>query len=1209
VRAGKSLNSTKKIAKFLRNMVKSVAPDLLFPLAAEVPAVPHIYALGSFRLDTANELLFRGTEPVVLGRRAVGLLRALIERPGVVVSKDALIEAAWPGQIVGESNLSVQIGALRRALGSEPGGERWIDTLPRRGYRFVGPIAAGSENSADAAPPMAGPWAARSLVDYAPARHEDAERRQITALCCELVGIAAPGGCGLEDLWVAVTAFQRRLAAVAARHGGRIASRFGNAVLVLFGWPAANEDDVERAVRAGLELCAPLNGIAPGANGPMQCRIGIATGMALIADPSGPDERRDCEIFGDAADLALQLQLSAQPGTAAIGPATRRLIANLFDCRELAAIDANGAGEPIRCWQVLGEGTVASRFEALHPAALTPLVGRGEEIELLLRRWRRATSGEGQAVMLSGEPGIGKSRLAAVLLEQLADAPHTRLRCFCSPYHAESALYPTIAQLARAAGFAREDSAAAKREKLEALLAQSGATAEEAALFAELLSLPAAAGDAAVRGLAPRQKKERIFTALLSQLAALTQRAPVLMLFEDAHWADPSSCELLDRVVERIARLPVLLVVTYRPEYRPPWTGLPHVASLALARLGRRETVLLAEEAAGGKPLPDEVLCRIADHADGVPLHVEELTRSIVESGVLRADGDRWLLDGVLPPLAVPPTLQASLAARLDRVAAARPIAEIGAAIGRQFSYELVQAVCGLAEPELQAALARLVAARLLSQRGTPPDAVYSFKHALVQDAAYAGLLRDARRQLHAQIADALEACDPGLADSQPELLAQHYTEAGSPEKSVAYWSKAGHRAASRSAMAEAAAHFRAGLDQLALLTDTPERQWQELEFWSALGTVLRAVKGQAATEAGQAYARARELWEQLDYPSEFLRIPHALSLYHMIRGELHLALRLDEELLHLSRQREDSAGLVLSHHSSGRNLMVAGRLAASRSHLEAGLAVFDPNIHSLVVHQAGTHSPVSSQAVLGLVLFCLGFPDQALARSTAAIAEARRLGHSPSLAGSLAFGAKLLSLGGDNAMLGDWVDQLVAVATEQGFPFWGALGTIYHGWIKVKNGDVAVGISLLRRGSIAYLATGAKTWAPHHISLLARACEIVGQIEEAMALLDDALLIADRTGERWFAAELHRYRGQLLLRQGDAEAAERLYRKALSIAGEQEAKLWELRAATSLARLWGEQGRRGEARELLAPVYGWFTEGFDTADLKEAKALLDQLA
>jgi len=654
--------------------------------------------------------------------------------------------------------------------------------------------------------------------------------------------------------------------------------------------------------------------------------------------------------------------------------------------------------------------------------------------------------------------------------------------------------------------------------------------------------------------------------------------------------------------------LPVLLIVTFRPEFQLPWTGQPQVTMLALNRLDRHDRTALATQIAGDKALPDEVIDQIVDRTDGVPLFVEELTKSVLESGLLREDRDRYVLDGALPPFAIPTTLHASLLARLDRLASVRLVAQIGAAIGREFSYALLRAVSRLPEDELQASLARLVASELVFQRGMPPDALYTFKHALVQDAAHGSLLRSSRQQLHAQIAAALETHSPELMDNQPELFAQHYAEAGLVEKSVAFWGKAGHRSVARSAMAEAAAQFRKGLDQLALLPEDRERLQQELEFCSALGAVLRAVKGQAAPETGQAYSRARELWEQLGSPSEFVQVPYGLSSYHTTRGEFDLAQRLDEDLLRLSLQRNDSAGLVLGHNASGYKLMYGGKFAASRSHLEAVLALYDPTSHRSLVHQTGTAPQVVGQAYFGIVLFCLGFPEQALARSSAAIAEARRLVHPPSLAVSLTIGTRLLSLVGDNAALDERASQVIAVATEQGFPQWRAHGTIFRGWVKVKSGDVTGGMSLLRSGSTAYRSTGAAMWMPHYTVLLAGACEIAGQVDEALTLLDEALHIVERTGERWFAAELNRLKGQLLLRQGHAEAAEELYRKALRIAREQEAKLWQLRAAMSLARLRRNQGWRTEARDLLAPVYGWFTEGFDTSDLREAKTLLEAL-
>jgi DNA-binding winged helix-turn-helix (wHTH) protein/predicted ATPase len=1195
-----------------------------------------VYALGTFHLDPQSGILFRGSEPVSLGRRAVALLRALVERPGAVISKDALIEAAWPGQAIEDSNLTVQIATLRRVLGEAPGGDHWIETIPRRGYRFLGPVVAREEGGVtasalqadtprdavsvthdantvsprveaprDAAAP---PPPAAAPRDGATIAHGEAQRRQITALSCELAGAAAgAGGMDLEDLREAVTEFQRCVSEIADRHEGFMAKHFGNNALVLFGYPEAHETDAEQAVRTGLDLCAAVRALRLDAGVPIRCRVGIATGLVIIGDRVG-GTLRDHEIVGEAPNLAARLLGSAPPDTVAIDPSTRRLIGNLFECREAGAIETASGTEPIRGWQVLGESTVASRFEALRGLALSPLVGRDEEMDLLVRRWARAKAGDGQIVLVSGEPGIGKSRLTAVLEERLHSESHLRLRYFCLPYHQDSALFPFIDQVGHAAGFARDDPPTTRLEKLEALLAPAAPSDEDVAFLADLLSLPASKRHP-LPNLSPQRRKERTLEALLWQLEALSRRQPVVVVFEDAHWIDPTSRELLDLAVERVPSLPVLLIVTFRPEFQPPWTGQPRVTMLALNRLDRHDRTALVAQIAGGKALPDEVVAQIAERTDGVPLFVEELTKSVLESGVLRESADHYVLDQALPPFAIPTTLHDSLMERLDRLAPVRRVAQIGAAIGRQFSYALLGAVAGLSEVELQASLDRLVASELVFQRGTPPEAVYSFKHALVQDAAHGSLLRNARQQLHAQIAEALETHSPELMDSQPELFAQHYAAAGLVAKSVTYWAKAGQRSVARSAMAEATAQFQKGLDQLTLLPATPERQRQELEFLSGLAAALLAVKGIAAPETGDAYARARELWEQLGCPAEFLHVPHGQSRYHAIRGELDLALRMDEGLLRLSRRRNDSAGLVLGHYSFGRNLMFAGKFTASRSHLEAGLALYDPISHRSLVHETGIHPRVGSHGNLGIVLFSLGYPDQALARSNAAIAEDRRLAHPPSLATGLALGNILLSLVGENAAFDERAGELVAVATEQGFPFWGAMGTICLGWAKVKNGDVAEGISLLRSGSAGYRATGAETWMPYFIALLASACEIAGQIEEAVALLDEALQIVGRTGERWLEAELYRHKGQLLLRQGHTEAAEELYRRALRIAIEQEAKLWELRASVSLARLWRDQGRRAAAHDLLAPVYGWFTEGFATPDLRQAKALLDELA
>jgi len=1033
---------------------------------------------------------------------------------------------------------------------------------------------------------------------------EDAERRQLTVMFCDLVGSTELSArIDPEDLREVIGAYHSAVAEIMIGFDGFVSRYMGDGVLVYFGYPQAHEDDAERAVRAGLEIIDTVRRLDV-KSVKLSTRVGIATGLVVVGDLIGGGAVQERSVVGETPNLAARLQALAEPNTVVIPASTRRLVGALFEYRDLGSVELKGIAAPVPVWQVLRPSIVASRFEALRGSALSQLVGRDEEMDLLLRCWARAKAGDGQVVLLSGEPGLGKSRIAAALLDRLGAERHLHLPYFCSPYHQDSALFPFIEQLERASQFARGDPPAVKQEKLATSLAAAAPLDEDFAFLADLLSLPASER-CPLPDLSPQRKKERTLEALMRRLEGLARRQPLVMVFEDAHWIDPTSRELLDLLVERVVSLPVLLILTFRPDFEPSWTGQPQVSMVALTRLDRHDRTALAKQIAGGKALPEEVVEQIVNRTDGVPLFIEELTKSVLESGLLREETERYVLDGTLPSLAIPSTLHDSLLARLDRLASVRLVAQTGAAIGREFSYGLLRAVSRLPENELQAALARLVASELVFQHGTPPDAVYSFKHVLVQDAAHASLLRNVRAQLHARIADAFETHFSELIDSQPELLARHYSEAGLVEKSVEYWRKAGHRSAARSAMAEAAAQLQKGLDQLALLTDGPDRQRQELEFRSALGGALINSRG-VTTEAGDAFTRARELWEELGSPSEFLHVPYGQSRYYAHRGELVLAQRLAEDLLRVSRQRNDAAGLVLGHFSCGRNAMFAGRFALSRSHLEAVLALYNPISHRALVHQAAIHPDISARAYSGIVLFCLGFPGQALAQSRAAIAEARELAYLPSLATSLTLGCELLSLIGDTTALREQAAELTAVTIEQGSSARRNHETVFRAWLEVGNGDPTKGISLLRS---ALAGRSGEVWTPHYMALLARACETVGDIEEPLTLLDDALQIVARTGERWFAAELNRRKGELLLRRGCSEAAEKLYREALRIAEGQEAKLWELRAAVSLARLRRDQGRLAEARDLLVRTHGWFTEGFDTPDLKQAKVLLDQVA
>ena len=1040
----------------------------------------------------------------------------------------------------------------------------------------------------------------------------DAERRQLTVMFCDLVGSTELSArLDPEDLREVIAAYQRAVADVVRSFDGFIAKYMGDGVLVYFGYPRAHEDDAERAVRAGLGCIDAVSRLDVKSVKP-QARVGIATGVVVVGDLIGEGSAQEQSVVGETPNLAARLQAVAEPETVVIAAGTRRLVGDLFEYRDLGAVEVKGIAGPVPAWQVLRPSAVESRFEALRGSSLSPLVGRDGEIDLLWRRWAPVKAGDGQIVLISGEPGIGKSRIAAALAERLHAEAHLRLRYFCSPYYQDSALFPFIDQIGRTAGFARDDPPAAKREKLEALLARADPPDADVALLADLMSLPASERHP-LPNLSPQRKKEGTLEALLRHLEGLARRQPILIVFEDLHWADPSSRELLDLIVKQIARLPVLLVATFRPEFQPPWIGQPHVTALSLRRLARDESEELVSGLVGNSAaLPTELLDEIIERTDGVPLFLEELTKALLESGNAGAQIRAIPLASLTAPatLTVPATLHASLMARLDRLgSAAKEIAQIGAAIGREFSYDLLAAVARRTEAGLREALGRLVDAGLVFQRGVLPQSTFLFKHALVQEAAHSTLLRGSRRQLHAYIAEALETHFPELMESQPEVLARHYEEAGLVEKSIVSWGRAGQGSVARSAMAEAAAQFQKALNQLRLLPDTPERQRRELELLSSLGAVMRAAKGQGAPETGKTYSRARELWDKIGSPSEFLKIPFAQCRYHMFRGELKVAEDLAQDLLRLSQERHNSAGLILGHYSSGRILMLAGKFASSRMHLEEVLTLYDTISHRALLHQAGDDPQLGSLAYLGIALFCLGYPDQALGQSDASITEARRRADPQCLAGSLAIGTRLLSLLGDGALLAEKARQLVVMAAEQGFPYWRELGNAFCGWAKVKNGDVMEGLSLLRSGSTACRATGSEALMPHLISLTAEASETAGQKDEALNLLKDAFHIVERTGERWFAAELNRHKGQLLLRQGHAAAAEELYRKALGIAEEQEAKLWELRAAMSLAQLWRDQGRPAEARDLLASIYGWFTEGFDTPDLREAKALLDELA
>ena len=693
-----------------------------------------------------------------------------------------------------------------------------------------------------------------------------AERRQVTVMFSDLVGSTALSArMDPEDLREVISSYQTCVAETVGRFGGFIAKFMGDGVLVYFGYPHAHEDDAERAVRAGLELVAAVSDLKTHAA--LQTRVGIATGLVVVGDLIGSGASQEQAIVGETPNLAARLQGIAEPNNVVIAESTRKLVGKLFELEDLGAHDLKGMSATVRTWVALRPASVESRFDAFHASGLTDLVGREEELEMLLRRWSKAKTGEGQVVLLSGEPGIGKSRLTAALLERLAFEPHTRLRYFCSAQHTDSAFYPIISQTQRAAGLAHDDTTRAKLDKLDAVLAQTSTPIQDAALFAEMLSLPND-GRYPPLDLAPQERRQKTQDALAAQLAALTRQRPALMIVEDAHWVDPTSLEVFGRTVDQIKTLPVLLIVTFRPEFDAPWAGRSHVTSLAINRLGEREAAAIIARIVGNKDLPADVTAEIVERTDGIPLFVEEMTKAVLEAG--SEDGARQTATAMpSPSLAVPASLHASLMARLDRLGPAKEVAQIGAAIGREFSHPLLAAVVSKPEAALQSSLDRLVKAGLLFRQGMPPHVTYLFKHALVQDAAYGTLLRDPRRTLHTRIAEILESRFADVAANQPELLARHYTEAGLTAKAASFWGKAGQRSLERSALVEAAEQFTRALEQMEALPPTSSLRREQIKLQVTFVGTLFHVKGAAALETKSATEKARLLIEQADARGE----------------------------------------------------------------------------------------------------------------------------------------------------------------------------------------------------------------------------------------------------------------------------------------------------------------------------------------------------
>ena len=1066
-------------------------------------------------------------------------------------------------------------------------------------------------NGVEKGAPKPAPPAAASV-----APHDTAERRQVTVMFSDLVGSTALSArMDPEDLREVISAYQKCVTETVSRFGGFVAKYMGDGVLVYFGYPQAHEDDAERAVRAGLELTRAVAGLETHAplletHAPLQARVGIATGVVVVGDLIGLGEGERSGIVGETPNLAARVQGIADPGAVVIAEGTRRLLGNLFELDDLGTMNLKGVGWPVPVWLVLRTSPVASRFEALHPGGLTPLVGRQQETELLLRLWSKAKAGEGQVVLLSGEAGIGKSRLTAALLQEVSSEPHTRLQCFCSARHVDSALYPIIGWIERAAGLAYNDTLQTKLDKLDALLTRTATPIDDAELLADMLLLR---NDGRYRGLnlSAAQRRDRTLEAFTRQIEAFARVDPVLMIFEDAHWADPTSLEALTQAVTRIATHRVLLIVTFRPGFAPPWIGQQHVTALAIDRLGPREVSAMIDRLVGNKSLAESVRTDIIKRTDGIPLFVEEITKAVLEAESHRAA--EHANAAISPPAPeVPASLQASLLERLDRLGPGKQLAQIGAAIGREFTHALLAAVACKPEAQLNVALDRLLAAGLLFREGEPPRATYLFKHALVQDAAHSTLLREPRRALHARIAETLESQFADIVESHPEVLARHCTEAGLLEKAARLWSKAGQRSLDLVALAEAVAYLQEGLAIIERLPPSDDRDSLEIALREPLHSARLRWRGWASPEVRVNATAILQLTQRQSRPQSLVVGLWGMWINTITQGRIAESPHWAARLLREGNRTRNIDLQILGHRASLSSRFYLGKLNKVLAQRDKVLALYDLRRAAHWRELTGNDVRTAVGNFVSQALWMLGYPDQASKMSDQNDAESRQLAHPFDIGWALTWGSYVFDYRREPDLLLARVHEADCIGREQSIPVLNkVIVPAIEGLATLRKGQLPEAISLLERGIDAWQASGGYLNLPYLKSALAEALSRQGEFETGLRLLDECLDQIERPGwhERVWLAEVLRLKGWVLMRQGRRTEAKEQLSESIECARRQQARSWELRSSTTLAELLVECGQRDEARELLAPVYGWFTEGLDTLDLKEAKALLEELA
>ena len=962
----------------------------------------------------------------------------------------------------------------------------------------------------------------------------EAERRQLTVLFCDLAdSTRLARELDPEDLREVIRAYQATCVAVIQRFAGYVAQYLGDGLLVYFGYPQAHEDDAQRAVRTGLGMLAAMGTLntrlVRDKGVRLAVRVGIHTGLVVVGE-MGSGDRHEHLALGDTPALAARLQGLAAPDTVVLSDGTYRLVQGYFTWQALGPQTLKGIDTPVQAYQVVGESVAQSRLDVAGVTGLTPLVGREAEVTLLRERWAQSRDGLGQVVVLSGEAGIGKSRLGRVLTERVVDEHTAQLTFRCSPYHTNSALYPVIEHFQRRLQWQRNAPPEATLATLEqAVQAARLPLAEVVPLVAALLSLPVPEQYPPLT-LSPQGQKQKTQEALVAWLLAEAAQQPVLAVWEDLHWADPSTLELLGLVLDQVPTARLFLVLTCRPEFQPPWALRSYVTPLILTRLTRPQVEEMVLRITGGKPLPTEVLAQVVAKTDGIPLFVEELVKTTLEAGLVREEAGRYVLTGPLPPLAIPATLQDALMARLDRLAAVKAVAQLGAVLGREFAYALLRAVAPLDEASLQQALARLVEAELLYQRGLPPQMTYVFKHALIQEAAYQSLLKSTRQQVHQQVAQALAAQFPETVATQPELVAQHYTEAGCTAQAIPYWQAAGQQALQRSANPEAVQHLTTGLALLATLPDTPARAQQELDLQLALGSALIATRGYAAPEVEQTYARARALCQQVGDTPQLFPALQGLCQFYYGQGALSTARGLGEQLYRLAQRETVSTHLLEAHDALGSTLFYLGDYAAAWTHLEQGIACTDPTAERALALHHGVAPGVRCLAIAANVLWCLGYPAQAMRRSQEALALAQELAHPYSLALAQFWAAYLHCRRREALAVQMQTETGLTLATAQGFALWVEVGKCWRGWALALQGQSAVGLAQLHQGLAAVLATGWTLGQPSCLVLLADAAGHAGQVAEGLRFLAEALTAFEANERGDGLVEAYRLQGELLL-------------------------------------------------------------------------------